>query len=184
MANAEALTSAFTEAEAWVAVKSMNSNSAPAPDGIGPSFYKAAWRTVWGDIMAFLDAFHSGQADTQRVNRAHIVLIPKCPGATTPSAFRPVSLQNCPVKILIKVLTARLQAQIQQLIDIDQTGFLKGRSISENFVYATELVQCCYQRKVPTVVLKLNFAKAFDSVDWDGLMAALRVRGFPAQWRD
>jgi hypothetical protein len=47
-----------------------------------------------------------------------------------------------------------------EMIDIDQTGFLKGRSISENFVYATELVQVCYKRKVPTLVLKLDFAKA------------------------
>jgi hypothetical protein len=43
-------------------------------------------------------------------------------------------------------------------------GFLKGRSISENFVYATELVQVCYKKKVPTLVLKLDFAKAFDTV--------------------
>ena len=69
------------------------------------------------------------------------------------------------MKILTKVLTARLQAQIQKLIDVDQTGFLRGRSISENFVYATELVQCCYKRKKPAVVLKLDFAKAFESVD-------------------
>ena len=52
------------------------------------------------------------------------------------------------------------------------------------FVYATELVQCCYQRKAPTVVLKLDFAKAFDSVDWAGLMSVMEVRGFPMLWRD
>jgi hypothetical protein len=44
-------------------------------------------------------------------------------------------------------------------------GFIKGRSISEKFVYATELVQCCYKRKAPTLVVKLDFAKAFDSVN-------------------
>jgi hypothetical protein len=27
------------------------------------------------------------------------------------------------------------------LVDVDQTGFIKGRSISENFVYATKLIQ-------------------------------------------
>jgi len=183
-AEAQALTAPFTDAEAWAAVKSMNSSSAPGPDGIGPSFYEAAWRTVGRDVMAFLHAFHASRVDIQRINRAYIVLIPKCPAATTPSSFTPVSLRNCPVKILTKVLTARLQAQIQKLVDIDQTGFLKGRSIAENFVYATELVQCCYKRKAPTVVLKLDFAKAFDSVDWAGLMSVLQTRGFPLQWCD
>jgi hypothetical protein len=67
-------------------------------------------------------------------------------------------------------------------VDVDQTGFIKGRSISENFVMATELVQCCHKRRVPTLVIKLNFAKAFDSVNWTSLLRILEVRGFPATW--
>lgn len=96
--------------------------------------------------MSFLAAFQDERADLQRINRALIVLIPKMPAAIAPSAFRPVSLQNCRVKILTKLLTTRLQQQIAKLIDVDQTGFIKGRSISENFVYAAELVQCCHKR--------------------------------------
>jgi hypothetical protein len=65
---------------------------------------------------------------------------------------------------------------------MDQTGFIKGRSISENFVYATKLVQHCHHRKHPTVVLKLDFAKAFESVSWDSLMLILSARGFPDVW--
>ena len=70
-----------------------------------------------------------------------------------------------------------------QHIDVDQTGFIKGRSISENFIYAVELVQCCHRRKIPTLVLKLDFAKAFDTVNWQGLLSILEVRGFGAAWR-
>jgi hypothetical protein len=91
-------------------------------------------------------------------------------GAAIADAFRPICLQNSCVKILAKILTTRLQEEMIAMIDIDQTGFLKGRSISENFVYATELVQVCYKRKVPTIVLKLDFAKAFDTVIWAGLL--------------
>jgi hypothetical protein len=61
---------------------------------------------------------------------------------------------------------------------MDQTGFIKGRSITENFVLATELVQCCYRRKIPSFALKLDFAKAFDSVNWESLINILEVRGF------
>ena len=97
-------------------------------------------------------------------------------------SFRPISLQNCSMKAVCKCLTSRLQQQIAALVDVDQSGFLAGRSIAENFVYAAELVQNCYRRKVPTVVLKLDFAKAFDSVNWASLRKVLEARGFPDQW--
>jgi len=80
------------------------------------------------------------------------------------------------------MLTTRLQAEIPKIIDVDQTGFIKGRSISENFIYAMELVQSCNKRKLPTLVLKLDFAKAFDSVNWDSLQRIMVTRGFPQRW--
>jgi hypothetical protein len=88
------------------------------------------------------------------------------------------------VKIISKILTTRLQREIHSLISLDQTGFLKGRSISENFVYALELIQCCHKRRSPTIALKLDFAKAFDSVHWDALRCVLRARGFSVRWQN
>lgn len=32
-----------------------------------------------------------------------------------------------------------------------------------------ELVQCCHKRKVPTLVIKHDFAKAFNTINWDAL---------------
>ena len=76
-------------------------------------------------------------------------------------------------------MTTRLQQFIEVLVHADQTGFIKGRSISETFVYAAEIVQCCHKRKVPAVVLKLDFQKAFDSVSWRALDQILEAKGFP-----
>lgn len=96
--------------------------------------------------MRFLSEFHSGDADLERINMSFMVLLPKKPGAVSVDAFRPICLQNCTVKILAKVLTTRLQIHIPNLIDLNQTGFIRGRSISEGFVYAAELVQICHKR--------------------------------------
>jgi hypothetical protein len=112
-----------------------------------------------------------------------MVLLPKKPSANVVSAFQPICLQNCCVKILSKILTTRLQAQINDLVDLNQTGFIRGRSITENFVYAMELIQCCHKRKVPTLVVKLDFAKAFDTVSWEALDTVLQARGFQQVWR-
>ena len=112
-----------------------------------------------------------------------MVLIPKKPAAVDVDSFRPICLQNCSLKILSKVLTMRLQGEIPKLININQIGFIKGRSISDTFVYALELVQVCHKRKKPALVLKLDFAKAFDIVNWDALDMVLQARGFNSAWR-
>ena len=178
----DTLSAPFTVEEAKAAVHRMNRNSAPGPDGFGPGFYMAVWDTVVDKVMSFVDAFAAGTVDLERVNRAYIVLLPKKPGATAPGDHRPICLQNCSLKIIAKILTSRLQVQIPKLIDMDQTGFIKGCSISKNFNYALELVQHCHKQRLPTLVLKLDFAKAFDSVNWDSLLKILQCRGFPATW--
>lgn len=125
----DTLTAPFTEEEVKSALRSMNRNSAPGPDGFGPAFFLAAWNTVKTQIMAFLHSFHSDDVQLERINRSYMVLIPKKPGATAVDAFRPICLQNCTIKILAKTLTVRLQKEIVNLIDHHQTGFLQGRSI-------------------------------------------------------
>jgi hypothetical protein len=81
------------------------------------------------------------------------------------------------------VLTSRLQPLIHFLAHPDQTDFLKRRSISENFIYAAELVQTCHKRNIPTAALKLDFRKAFDSIEWESLDLVLEAKNFPTKWR-
>jgi hypothetical protein len=99
--------------------------------------------------MAFLDAFYHHEVDLERINWSYMVLLPKKPGAVKVTDYRPICFQNCSVKIAPKLLTTRLQREIPGLIDLDQTGFLKGRSISKNFLYATELVKCAFSARHP-----------------------------------
>jgi hypothetical protein len=180
--NGEPLVVGFTEAEARAAVRAMNKNNSPGPDGFGPSFYLAAWDMVAGTVMELALAFHREEAELERLNRSFVVMIPKHNSACRAGDYRPICLQNCSLKIIAKMLTTRLQVKIPRIIDVDQTGFIKGRSISENFIYAMELVQCYNKRKLPTLVLKLDFTKAFDSVNWNSLQRVMAVRGFPQLW--
>jgi hypothetical protein len=80
------------------------------------------------------------------------------------------------------VLANRLQPKIKSLVDEMQSGFLKGRSITENFSIAIEMIQCCNRLKRPIIILKLDFQKAFDSIHWEAIHATLQARGFPDKW--
>ena len=72
---------------------------------------------------------------------------------------------------------------VPQIVHPDQTSFIKGRSISENFIYAAEIVQTCYKRRI-LIALKLDFRKAFDSIEWSALDLVLDAKNFPSKWRD
>jgi hypothetical protein len=169
----------FTEEELRGALWSMRSDSRPGPDGFGPAF----WTVVKRDMMAFLEEFHRGGAHLAAVNQAYITLLPKSDDVLTAGGFRPISLQNCAMKIITRILTSCLQPFIEQLVAFEQSGFIAGRCITDNFLYAAELVQCCRLRKTPPIALKLDFRKAFDSVSWSSLDAVLESRGFGVVFR-
>jgi len=149
---------------------------------LGFPFYKSTWSSTAPAIYSFFDSFHQRHVELQRLNQSYIVLLPKKDHAWSPADFRPICLQNCPVKGISKVLTNCLQPLIPSLVSDDQTGFVLGRSIADNFVYAADLLSCCYRRSAPTIVLKLDFHKAFDFVNWDSLEKILLHRGFSETW--
>jgi hypothetical protein len=87
-----------------------------------------AWDHVSPDLVRLFEGFHAGEVELGCLNRAHIALLPKAEGIPGPGSFRPVSLQNCSMKMICKALTTRLQNQIPLLVDADQSGFVAGRS--------------------------------------------------------
>jgi hypothetical protein len=87
------------------------------------------------------------------------------------------------MKIVTRILTTRLQQFIERLISFEQSGFVKGRNIVDNFLYAADVIQSCHTRKTHAVVLKLDFKKAFDSVNWTALDAILDARGIGPLFR-
>ncbi|XP_020150844.1 uncharacterized protein [Aegilops tauschii subsp. strangulata] len=161
----------------------MNRLSSPGPDGFGPSFFVSFWDTVVSDVEGVFHDFYDGTLDLTHINHTFLVLLPKFEAARSPSDFRPISLQNYIMKAITKALCSRLQHYIHSLVDPDQTGFLPGRRISENIVYAADLLRACHTRRAPTVVFKIDFRKAFDSVNWASLLTVLSARGFDSKWR-
>jgi hypothetical protein len=136
------------------------------------------------DIVDPFSKFYNNQARLDRNNRSFIVLIKKKEGSCTSDAYHPISLRNCLVKLITKILAITLQNILPRLIDVDQTGFVRSRCIADNFIYALDLVQCCKIRKKKTIVLRLDFRKAFDTVSWDFLFKIFQIRGFDRKWID
>ena len=117
--------------------------------------------------------------DLSGINQAHISLLPKKETPLELRDYRPISVVHSVPKLAGKVLARRLQLQIPSLVHSLQSGFIKGRSIIENFAMAADMVQTTHKRELPIMVLKLDFQKAFDTVSWACLFSILQARGFP-----
>ena len=63
--------------------------------------------------------------------------------------WRPLTLLNCDYKIAAKAIANRMKTVISKLINIDQTGFLKGRFIGENIRLIDSIIKYASENNIP-----------------------------------
>lgn len=145
-------------------------------------FYQTFWSTLQHDLHLLLQSFYNHTLDLSKSNHASIVLIPETEDAANIKHFLPISLINCSFKIITKIMAMRLEKVMNFLIDHTQTAFIKGRIIFDNIDCAQEILYQVKTKKSKVILLKLDFEKAFDNVNWDFLLEILQARGFGPKW--
>jgi len=98
--------------------------------------------------------------------------------------FRPISLVHSFAKLVTKLLANRLAGRLDQLVSPNQSAFIKGRFILDNFLLVQHTTKFLHQQKQPRILLKLDITKAFDSVSWPFLLEVLKNLGFGPVWCD
>ena len=74
--------------------------------------------------------------------------------------------------------------RLGELVSPNQSAFIAGRSAHDNFLLVQQTVRQLHQLKHPRVLLKLDIARAFDSVSWPFLLQVLQHMGFGPRWRE
>jgi hypothetical protein len=85
-------------------------------------------------------------------------------------------------KLITKTLTLRLEVVAEKLIHPNQTTFMKGRNIMSGIMILHEVIHKTKRRKQIGVILKLNFEKAYDKVNWTFLFQCMEARVFCLMW--
>nr|GEW96306.1 retrovirus-related Pol polyprotein from transposon TNT 1-94 [Tanacetum cinerariifolium] len=65
---------------------------------------------------------------------------------------------------------------------IHALAFIKGRQITDGPLILNEIISWCKYKKEESLMFKVNFQKAFDSVRWDYLNDILGKLGFDNKW--
>ena len=73
---------------------------------------------------------------------------------------------NCDYKIAAKAIAIRMKKVLPKIINEDQTGFIKGRTIGENIKLIDNIIQYTDKNKMFGLLLFLDFEKAFVTIEW------------------
>lgn len=177
-AHLTALEHMFTE-EVWSVISELPNDKAPGPDGFTGLFYKLSWPTIKVDVMNAINAFWSQDARSlHHLNDAYMVLLKKKDSPTEIKDYRPISLIHSFGKLVTKCMARRLAGVLDPLVQHNQSAFIKGRSIHDNFRNVQLTCKVIHSRRAPCVLLKIDFAKTFDTVSWTFLLEILQHMGF------
>ena len=124
-----------TQVECLKTLNEFKNEKSPGTDGLQAEFYKHFWKELHTDMLQYFDyAYDSGKLSISQ-RRGIITLIPKPNKDTTVlDNLRPISLLNTDYKILTKVVAKRLEKVLPNIINPDQTGYIKTGTLVKMFV--------------------------------------------------
>lgn len=166
----------ITEGEVERAIGHLNPGKSPGPDGLTAAWYKTFRIELSPGLAELFNEAYERKTLPPSFSKAHTILIPKTDEGEKlklVTSYRPISLTNVDYKIFMKVLAARLQGVIKEIVGEHQTCGIKGRTISSNIHKMRCVLECCDEDSLGVAVLQIDLEKAFDCVAHDILFVIL-----------
>ena len=128
--------------------------------------------------------FYKDGLVVKHLNRTFLALVPKVRNLLSLKDYRPISLVGAAYKILTKVLANRLNQVMDMIISPFQMAFVKGRQIVDSFVIVEDVIHSWKKKDKDGLLVKLDFEKAYDSVNHEFLFDVMSLMGFGSKWID
>jgi len=127
--------------------------------------------------------FHRNGKLSKGINSTFIELILKVTSPQRLNGYRPISLVGCLYKVLAKVLANRLRSVVGSVVSESQSTFIQGKQILDGILIANEAVDEARRLNKELLLFKVDFKKAYDSVDLHYLDMVMENMKFPRLWR-
>ncbi|KAA3471418.1 LINE-1 reverse transcriptase isogeny [Gossypium australe] len=147
------------------AVWSCDELKVPSPDGFNMGFFKEKWQLVKGDLYQMMSNLFYSRKLEKSINSSFIALIPK-------SESPLISLVGSLYKIVAKILARRFSEVIVGII-------------FDGILVANEIIHTIRKKESgeSSLIIKLDFSKAYNCVRWDFLDPVLLNMRFGERWR-
>ncbi|XP_071708653.1 uncharacterized protein [Rutidosis leptorrhynchoides] len=113
----------------------------------------------------------------------NVTLVPKRLDPIPLNDYRPISLIGSYYRIVAKLLLNRLRKVVPKLVGFEQSAFIKGRNILDGALIVNETLDYLKQKRIKSLIFKVDFEKAFDCLSWEFLMEVMDFMGFGVKWR-
>ena len=168
-----------TEKELLCSLKELKNGRTPGSDGFPTDFYKFFWLDVKDLVTDSINyALSNGQLSIEQKRGIITLISKKMKNRLFLKNWRPISLLNTDYKIIAKLLACRLRKVLSHLIDDDQTGYINGRYIGQNIRIINDIIYFCENENKPGIILTIDYEKAFDSLNWNFMLHALKLFNF------
>jgi len=176
------LVAPFSMEEIEEVVKESEVDKSPGPDGFNFAFVETFWYLIKGEVRIMFDQFHGNEVLPKAMLAYFVALIPKINSPFELKDYRPISLLGCLYNLLAKVLARRLAKVMNRIISLNQSAFLKGRNLVDGVLVINEIVDYAKKFNKECLILKVDFEKAYDSIDWSFLVYMMKRVGLCSKW--
>ena len=147
-------------------LKQLKHFKSPGPDDLHPQLLSELAETIAKPLgIIFRKSLATGKVPNYW-KEANITAIHKKGPREDAKNYRPISLTCIPSKIMETLVKVKVMEHISSMgiLNDRQHGFCNGRSCLTNLLTMTEDCSSNMDKKIPTDIIYLDFAKAFDTV--------------------
>ena len=164
-------------------IKEMAWGKSPGSDGFGLGIYIVFFNKIKQLLVEMFNyAFQTGNLHASVQYGLITLILKKDRDLNWVKNWRPIVLLNTDYKILSKMIANRLKVILPDIINLDQIGFTKGRSVSDNLHKILDVIDFTDLENIPALFISVYFEKAFDRVHYMALYKTLAWFGFEKEF--
>ena len=171
----------FSPSDIIEAIEDISPNAAPGPDGFPAIFLRNCKEELATPLYLIWRQSLDETADPcpTRVKQSLICPIHKGDSTALPKNYRPVALTSHLVKLFEKIIRKHIVNHLEQsnLFNPSQHGFRSGRSCLSQLIAHYDKVLSILEDGSNVDVVYLDFAKAFDKLDFNITLQKLKHLG-------